>query len=351
MTPRERVLTTFSHSEPDRVPQWFGMSEEFLTVAMTTLGTDALGVRRRLGDDFHRIHAEYQPDKVQLSPGATTRTIFGVERAGIGYGQPLAHPLANATLEELHAYPWPNAAIVDVSRLSSAAAPWRHEYAILGGDWSPFWHDAIDLVGMERLFEMMHDDPPWVDALLGHLVDFYVAANQRIFAEAGSEIDIFFIGNDFGSQTGPLLSPKSFNRFILPQLRRLINLGHDYRLKVQLHCCGGFRPLIPALIAAELDALHAIQCSCIGMDLASLKADFGTRLVLNGGIDSHHVLIDGDPSSIREDTRKVMEIMMPGGGFVAGASHDWILPETPVANVVAMADAVREFGVYADALV
>jgi hypothetical protein len=34
------------------------------------------------------------------------------------------------------------------------------------------------------------------------------------------------------------------------------------------------------------------------------------------------------------------------GGFVAGASHDWILEETPVANVVAMTDAVREFGVY-----
>ena len=39
-------------------------------------------------------------------------------------------------------------------------------------------------------------------------------------------------------------------------------------------------------------------------------------------------------------------IMAPGGGYVAGASHDYILGETPVENVLAMFDAVREFGVY-----
>ncbi len=86
------------------------------------------------------------------------------------------------------------------------------------------------------------------------------------------------------------------------------------------------------------------------MDPAALKADFGPRIVLNGGIDSHHVLIEGSPESIRRDTRQVLRTMMPGGGYIAGANHDWILPETPVANVLAMADAVREFGSYRSTL-
>ena len=69
-------------------------------------------------------------------------------------------------------------------------------------------------------------------------------------------------------------------------------------------------------------------------------------MLFNGCIDSHHVLIKGDVEYVRDKTREVVEIMKPGGGFVAGASHDSILEETPVENVVAMFDAVREFGTY-----
>ena len=104
---------------------------------------------------------------------------------------------------------------------------------------------------------------------------------------------------------------------------------------------------MPAMIEAGLDALHAVQPSCVGMDLARLKAEFGRQIVFNGAIDSHHVLIEGTPESVRRQTREVLQIMMPGGGYVAGASHDYILEETPVENVVAMFDAVQEFGVYA----
>ena len=63
-------------------------------------------------------------------------------------------------------------------------------------------------------------------------------------------------------------------------------------------------------------------------------------------LDSHHLLINGTPESVREGTREVLATMKPGGGYVAGASHDYILEETPVENVVAMFDAVREFGAY-----
>ena len=111
-----------------------------------------------------------------------------------------------------------------------------------------------------------------------------------------------------------------------------------------LHCCGGFEPLLPAMIAAGLDGVHAIQPCCGGMDLRTLKANYGSKILFNGAIDSHHVLIKGTPQTVRERTREVFAIMAPGGGYVAGASHDYILEETPVENVVAMFDAVQEFG-------
>jgi len=347
MTSRNRALAAFEHREPDAVPRWCGASPGFWEKAKRELGLDDEGLRLRFGDDFRRVVARYAGPDFSLSPGATSRTPFGIERHGIGYGQPLSHPLAGATLQEVHGYPWPDPAWMDVSRLRGEAEAWGGQYAILGGDWSPFWHDAIDLLGMESLYLKFYDAPEVVDAVMQHVVDYYAAVSQRIFDAAADAIDIFFIGNDLGSQTGPLLGPPLFGRFVLPHLKRLADLGHAYGLRVLLHCCGGFAPLIPSLIEAGIDGLHAIQPSCAGMDLRTLKAEFGDRILFNGCIDSHHVLINGTTDFVREKTREVVDIMKPGGGFVAGASHDWILEETPVANVVAMFDTVRDHGRYA----
>ena len=344
MTSRERVLAAFEHEEPDRVPCWCGASVEFWDKAKRRLELDDESLRIRLGDDFRRVFAKYSGPELELSEGATSQTVFGVEHEGLGYGQPMSHPLANATLKDVHDYPWPDPAWMDVTQIKSQAQACDGRYAILGGDWSPFWHDAIDLLGMENMYMKMYDEPELVDAVMRHLVDYYAAVSGRIFDAAGDVIDIFFFGNDLGSQTGPLLGPELFERFVLPHLRRLIDLGHCYRLRVQLHCCGGFAPLIPSLIEAGLDGLHAIQPSCYGMDLSQLKATFGDRILLNGAIDSHHVLIEATTETVRMKTRQVLDIMAPGGGYVAGASHDTILEETPVENVLAMFEAIREYG-------
>lgn len=344
MTSRERVLTAFHHEEPDRVPAWCGASDEFIAKARRELAlADDEQLFVRFGDDFRRINAPLSRPDTPTLPGSTYRSVFGVERTGFGYGMPMAHPLAQATLEQVHDYCWPGSGQVDVSHLRADAAVWRGQYAILGGDWSPYWHDAIDLLGMETLLLAMHDQPELVDAVLTHIVDYYAGASQRIFDAAADVIDVFFIGNDFGSQRGPLVSPAMFRRFLLPHLRRLIRLGHDYRLKVMLHCCGSYAPLIPDLVAAGLDALQALQPCGRGMEAEALKSRFGADLVFAGCIDSHHVLIDGTPDLVRAETRRILDVMMPGGGFVLSASHDKILEDTPVENVLAMFDVCRDY--------
>ncbi len=346
MNSRERVLTAFAHEEPDRVPAWCGASEEFWAKARRELDLDDEGLRRRLGDDFRRVFARYAGPEVALSPGATSRTPFGIQRTGFGYGQPTAHPLAHATLDAIEGYAWPEPAWMDVSQIRAEAARYDGQYAILGGAWSPFWHDLIDLMGMERMYLTMSDQPELIDAILARVVDYYAAVSRRIFDAAADVIDVFFIGNDFGSQRGPLLSEAMFRRFLLPHLARLVDLGHAYRLKVMLHCCGGFAPLIPAMIEIGLDGLHALQPCCADMDPRRLKKQFGHRILLNGAIDSHHVLIKGTPDVVRQKTHETLRIMMPGGGYVAGASHDTILEETPLENVLAMFDTIRRCGTY-----
>ena len=198
-----------------------------------------------------------------------------------------------------------------------------------------------------NVFYKMYDEPELIDALLEKIVDHYFGVSQRIFDAAADVMDIFFIGNDFGGQTGPLMSEKMFRRFFLPHLKRLVDLGHDYGLKVMMHCCGGYAPLIPSLIEIGLDGLQALQPFAKGMAPAELKAAFSGKMVFNGCIDTQSVLIEGTLDPVKTKTREVLEIMMPGGGYIASPSHDYLLPETPVENIIAMYDTVREYGHYA----
>lgn len=352
MTSKERVLLAFEHKLPDRVPVWCGASPEFIKKSMDYLGvSDEESVYKRFGDDFRRVFSvytgpkEHAPD-YNLPEGVSYRSPFGIDRHGYGYGQPKNHPLAEATLEEVNAYPWPDPAWMSASNIRKDAQKWQGEYAILGGEWSPFWHDAIDLLGMENLLIKMFEEPEIVDAVLGHIVDYYASVSEHIFEEAGDAIDIYFIGNDLGSQTGPIVGEKLFRRFLIPHLKRLASLGHKYGHKVMLHCCGGFAPLIPCLAEAGIDALQSLQPDAHGMEPAELKQNYGDMMVFNGCVDSHHILIEGNPEFVKVKTLEILNVMMPGGGFILSPSHDYLLEETPVENVLSMYDTVMKYGSY-----
>lgn len=346
---RQRVLDCFARRRTEGLPAWFGSSPEFIAKALEELGLpDEESLRRLFGDDFRRVSAVAPEDPEPLSSGATWRSPFGVERTGLFYGEPMTHPLAEHSVREALAdYPWPDPDRVDVSGVAARAEGWCGEYAILGGEWSPFFHDAVDLVGMETLFILMYEDPDFVEELLDRVNGYYLAVSRRIFEATGDEIDIYFIGNDFGSQRGPLVGPELFRRFFAPHLASHARLAHEFGKPLMLHCCGGVRELVPVMAEAGIDALHALQPDCSGMESAAFARDFGDLLVLNGGIDSHGLLINGTPELVRSGTRATLAAMTGDGkggqregGYIAGASHDYILPETPVENVVAMFEEI-----------
>lgn len=347
MTSKERVAAAFNRdSRIDRTPRWLGMSDEFSQKIQNHLGMDEEAVRCYVGDDFRVVRPVFTGSQDNLLPGATWRSPFGVERRGFGFGMPLSHPIQGvSTMEEVLEFSWPDAnEVVDCSDLRQNISKYRDEYAILGGDWSPFWHDAIDLIGHEELYFLMFDYPEVAKLLFEKITDYYIDSSRKSFEEAADLMDVFFIGNDLGSQSGPLMGVEQFREFLMPSLQRFVDLGHEYDLKVMLHCCGGYRPLIPSLIEIGMDGLHALQPDCHGMDPAGIKRDFGSHILLNGAIDSHHILIDGEnPELVKNKTRDVLDIMTEGGGYIAGASHDTILEETPVENVLAMFEALNEY--------
>lgn len=166
-----------------------------------------------------------------------------------------------------------------------------------------------------------------------------------IHAAVGNAVDVVFLcGTDFGTQASHFCSPDTFRKLYRPYDRQMTDWIHQHTTwKVFKHSCGAVEPLLPEFIAAGFDILNPVQCSAAGMDPVHLKKTFGERLVFRGGgVDTQHVLPFGTPAEIRQQVLERCRTFAPGGGFVFNAIHN-IQARTPVANVVAMLDAVREF--------
>lgn len=335
---KERFLATFERRRGPAVCRWLGASREFIAKACVELNLDEDQFRLRIGDDFRWI------DLDAIGQGGRRVDPFGIERQGSGYGQPTSHPLRNdPTIKSLQEYPWPDPEQEDTSWIREKADPIADHFAIVGGSWSPFWHDAVDLMGLETLACLMYDDPVFVETLLHRIVDYYVALNTRIFEEAGDLIDLLFIRNDFGTQMGPLISADHFDRFISPCVARLTDTAHRYGIKVMLHSSGGIRPLLPSIVSTGVDALHALQPDCPGMQGSAIKKEVGGRIILSGGIDARGLLLHGSPQEVRRNVLSTLSSLAVGGGYLAAPSVDAITEDIPVRNVLAMFDAISEW--------
>ena len=164
-------------------------------------------------------------------------------------------------------------------------------------------------------------------------------------AVAGDTVDVLVIcGTDFGTQTSQFCSRATFDELYAPHYRRINDWVHRHTAwKTFKHSCGAVRPFIDRFIDVGFDVLNPVQCSATGMEPAQLKADFGDRIVFwGGGVDTQHTLPFGTPAAVRAQVTERLRLFSPGGGFVFNTIHN-IQACTPVANIVAMIDAIRDF--------
>ncbi len=160
----------------------------------------------------------------------------------------------------------------------------------------------------------------------------------------GPYIDIVIFGDDLGGQTGPLLSPEMYQTYYKPFHKKLWARAKELAdVKVQLHCCGSVKMLLPDLIDAGLDAINPVQISCDDMDASVLKKEFGSQLTFwGGGCDTQTILPNSSPEEIKKHVKSQLEIWCKGGGFVFQQVHN-IMADVPPENIVAMFEAVKEF--------
>ncbi|MDW8070854.1 MAG: uroporphyrinogen decarboxylase family protein, partial [Anaerolineae bacterium] len=158
----------------------------------------------------------------------------------------------------------------------------------------------------------------------------------------------FVTGTDFGAQNGPFISPQVYRELYAPFHRQVNDWVHRHTAwKTFIHSCGAVEPLIEDFIAVGFDILNPVQTSAAGMDPPLLKQRYGDRIVFwGGGVDTQRTLPFGSPDEVRKQVRERIRIFGKGGGFVFNTVHN-VQGNVPVENLLAMYEAVREYGVYA----
>ncbi|MGD1010355.1 MAG: uroporphyrinogen decarboxylase family protein [Candidatus Aminicenantales bacterium] len=291
--------------------------------------------RHKLGDDYRWISPSFIESTFH---DPSCRRLFDLGKSKTSHGQ--AGPLAG--IEDpagLDAFDWPDPRALDfkdaIEVLKNAGPYYR-----ASGFWSPFFHDIMDLFGMEDYFVKMRTNPAVVQAVTDRVCGFYHEANERFFEAAGNLVDGFFFGNDFGTQRDLMISPALFDEFVLPWFKRFTEqaLGRGYQ--VILHSCGSIHRVIPRLIEAGVDCLHPLQAKAANMDAATLSRDFKGKIAFLGGLDTQGVLNQGSPGEVKAEVRRIKDVLGPC--LIVSPSHEAILPDVPPRNVAAMAEAALE---------
>lgn len=148
---------------------------------------------------------------------------------------------------------------------------------------------------------------------------------------------------DLGSSTGLFGQPSLLAQHVQPWWAEYNRRAHELGLKVLKHCCGRIWEALPLICDAGFDGYEGIQASG-GMDMAELKAKFGDRLTLWGGIWNEHLIL-GTPEDIDEDARYAIGHGAPGGGFIYGATHSLAMGTKPE-NLEEMQKARERYGTY-----
>ncbi len=382
MTSRERVLTAIGHEQPDRIPLVIGVSnatgikmkpykgiKELIGVESPNeylYDWPELGTARIDEDTMRRLHSDVrgvldlEPEAVrklsrERDPHSDYINSWGSGATEITPGEwfPGVHPLPNAkTTADLESYPgWPD--MSDPSRVAHVREESRYlaeenEYAILATPWLLFpFERAQAMQGIEAFLFNMAADPDFARALMEKIAVYCKQLMGRFLDELGDNVDIVKIGDDLGTQKSLMISPQMYRSLLKPIHADFISfIKERTKAKVLFHSDGDVAPLIDDFIEIGVDILNPLQTSAGSMsDLPSLKKRFGKNIVFCGGIDTHRILPFGTPEEVREEVRRVIEILGPGGGAMIGAVHT-VMDDVPPENVLAMVDAVEEFGCY-----
>jgi uroporphyrinogen decarboxylase len=247
------------------------------------------------------------------------------------------------TVEEIEQhYAWPSVDWFDFAGIRERVEG-KEMYPVRGGGSEPFL-TYKSLRGMEQAYIDLVENPEITHYCLDKLFDLRYEITRRIYEQLPyGTVNISYVAEDMGSQESLLLSPAAIREFLLPRMKRMIDLVHSAGAYAFLHSDGAIRSILPDFIEAGIDVLDPIQWRCKGMEREALKRDFGGDLIFHGAVDNQYTLAFGTAEEVREEVEYNIQVLGRGGGYIIAPCHN-IQPISPPENVVAMYEAGYEYG-------
>ncbi|MCC5830450.1 MAG: hypothetical protein JJU36_13475 [Phycisphaeraceae bacterium] len=347
MTSRERWLALLEGHRPDRIPTDYWATEEFSRRLREALGCeDDEAVARRLHID--RLRVVGPRCRLPHHPDDPEADIWGVRHQMVDYGtgsynEAVHHPLAGATsVADIERYRWPGVENFDFQPVREALKTDDGLRAVRAGHYEPFLL-YCSLRGMEQAYEDLLLNPEIAEAILGQLLAFFLEYNRRIFEAGQGRIDLFYLAEDLGAQTGPLISLELYRRFLRPGQQAMARLARDHGVHVFYHTDGAAAVFLPDLIdVVGIEVLNPIQWRCPGMDRQALAAGHGDKVVFHGAMDNQQTLPGGSIDDVRREVEENMALFN-GARWICAPCHN-IQPVTPVENVIAMYEHIHAIG-------
>jgi uroporphyrinogen decarboxylase len=374
---RERLLTALDHREPDRIPLDLGSTQatgiheaayrrlrkHMKLPPVTPVIVDAVqglaepdeDIIDRFGVDVMGLYPlnshNWKVDAVDAGDNWEYLDEWGIThrkpKAGGLYYSIVKSPLAGEiSADTVMKYPWPatgDPRRVEGLRERALEFRARGRAVMIKGVLTGAFEMGQRLRGPENLLMDLATDEEPSRVLLDKLIELKLSFWETALSRLGDVVDVIAEFDDYGTQESQLISRRMFRELFKPRLavlfRRIRELAPA--AKLFFHSCGNVRPLIPDFIELGVDILNPVHTRAAGMEPAALKRDFGKDIVFwGGGVDTQGILPLGTPQQVKDDVRRNIDALAPGGGYVFSTVHN-IQADVPPANIVAMYEALR----------
>jgi len=355
MTSKERVRRAFTHEIPDRVPIDYLANPGIdgrLKKHYGLRAEDDEGLRRVLGVDFLEIIPEYIGPPLHPSLPGRKIDIWGIRTRWVehdtgGYWDYCDFPLKGADEEAVAHWPMPSPDDFDYAGALARCNAMKDYCLIIG---NPGAGDMINTAGMIRtmeqtLLDLVTDEPAallFMDRKNAVQLEVY----GRMLEKAKGKLDLLWLGEDLGTQRGPMVSLPLFRRHIRPRHQKFVDLAKCFGIPVMIHSCGSSSWAFEDFIDMGITVVDTLQPEAKDMAPAYLKKRYGARLAFHGCISTAGTVVTGGAADVVKDVRSTLDVMMPGGGYAFSPTH-MLQDNSPVENVVAMYEAVHTYGRYA----
>jgi len=373
-----------NHQEPDRIPFDLGGTvltsinihayrqlREFLGLPVKEVGVMDIfqqiavvddDVREKLGVDVRNVAPRSSAThNIVLNETDMPGYTFFHDEWQIGWRKPkdkgfyydmFEHPLAEASsIEDIENFPWPDP--VDPARFEGLQEQARHvaedlgELVILGGLAAGFIELTAWTRGFARFYPDLVTNREWLTYLMDKIIDLKMAYWEIALPMVGEYADVVQEADDLAGQFGMLISPEIYREVVKPRHKKIMDfIKARTDAKIFFHSCGAVREIIPDMIDVGIDILNPVQVSAAGMESAALKRDFGKEMTFWGGlVDTQGVFTNGTEQQVRDEVRRRIDDLGPGGGFIAATVHN-VQANVPPQNVMAMWETLQEYGDY-----